>query len=260
MELRHLRYFVAVAEEQHITRAAERLSMQQPPLSAQIKGLEAEVGVRLFNRLPRGVSLTDAGEVFFDEARQILSSVEGAIARTRRVARGEEGRIAVGFTSSVIFHPAVKGSIRAFRAAYPDVRVSLEEDGSSELIEAISANTLDAAFIRGTPADIEGIRLYDLVEEAMFAAIPKGHALAVDADVPLRLRDLKSEPLILYRRTTGPALHDRIIAAFSQIGVTPDIVQEAPRVVSTLNLVAAGMGVSIVPESLCSYDCLYLAA
>lgn len=252
MELRHLRYFVAVAEERHITRAAERLSMQQPPLSAQIKALEAEVGVRLFHRLPRGVALTEAGAVFFAEAQRILSGVDAMVARTRRVARGQEGRIAIGFTSSVIFHPVVKDSIRQFRAAFPDVSVSLAEDGSGELIDAITANTLDAAFIRGAPAGVEDIRFHDLVEEVMFAAIPEGHPLAIDGSTPVRLRDLGAEPLILYRRTTGPALHDRIIAAFASLGMTPDIVQEAPRVVSTLNLVAAGMGITIVPESLCS--------
>ena len=135
MELRHLRYFIAVAEEGHITRAAERLGMQQPPLSQQIRALERELGVQLFRRKPRGVELTDAGRALLDDARAILAHIDHAFATTRRTARGEQGRIAVGFTSSAPFHPFVPRVIRAFREAFPLVSLTLEESGTTELID-----------------------------------------------------------------------------------------------------------------------------
>src|SRR5271154_3030642 len=135
MELRHLRYFIAVAEEGHITRAAERLGMQQPPLSQQIKSLETELGVQLLRRLPRGVEPTDAGRAFLADARLILAQVDHAFASTRRTARGELGHIAIGFTSSAPFHPFVPRLIRAFREASPLVSVALDEEGTTQLIQ-----------------------------------------------------------------------------------------------------------------------------
>src|SRR5947209_1488417 len=130
MELRHFRYFVAVAEERHITRAAERLGIQQPPLSQQIRALERELEVQLFRRLPRGVALTAAGEAFLTEARGILERVGEAGVAARRAARGETGRIGIGFTSSASFHPLVPRAIRAFRDDHPHVALSLEESGT----------------------------------------------------------------------------------------------------------------------------------
>src|SRR5277367_3631090 len=144
MELRHLRYFVAVAEEGHVTRAAERLGMQQPPLSQRIQALERELAVQLFRRKPRGVELTDAGRALLTDARAILAQVEHARATTRRTARGEQGRIAVGFTSSASFHPFVVRAIRSYRDAYPRVSFVLEEGGTVELAEALRQEQLDA--------------------------------------------------------------------------------------------------------------------
>src|SRR4030095_10334531 len=137
MELRHLRYFVTVAREGHITRAAEKLHMQQPPLSQQIKALESEIDAALFVRHPRGVSLTDAGRSFLADAEAVLAQVDRASARARRTARGEFGRIAVGFTTSPPFHPLVARAIREFRASRPDVSFVLEETGSGELAAAL---------------------------------------------------------------------------------------------------------------------------
>ena len=174
MELRHLRYFRAVAEEGHITRAAERLSIQQPPLSLQIKALETELGVQLFRRLPRGVELTDAGSSFYSDICTILDDVANATARVQRVARGEAGKIAIGFTSSVIAHQATKSAIQAYRARFSDVNLTLEEDGSFELVNAIAENRLDAAFIRTNVPDSSGIRVVELLEEPMVLASPEG--------------------------------------------------------------------------------------
>ena len=246
MDLRHLRYFVAVAEERHVTRAAARLGIQQPPLSQQIRALEAELDVQLFRRKPRGVELTQAGEALFAEAQAILRQVEHAVTATRRTARGEVGRIGLGFTSSASFHPFVPRVIRDYRETYPLVALSLEESGTGELVDSLLAERLDAAFVRspisqsrGGPA--EGIAVHSLLEEAMVAALPERHAEAEKAEAgPLALAALASETFILYRRPLGPGLYDAIIAACQRAGFSPIIGQEAPRMLATLSLVEIG--------------------
>jgi DNA-binding transcriptional LysR family regulator len=252
MELRHLRYFVAVAEERHVTRAAERLGIQQPPLSQQIRALERELDVQLFRRKPRGVELTDAGRSLLDDARAILGHVDRACAATRRTARGEKGRICVGFTSSAPFHPFVPRVIRAFREAFPLVSLTLEESGTTELIEDLRHDRIDAAFIRTPVADPQGLAVHPLLDEAMLVALPAGHPLSRgdDADAGLTLKALAGETFIVYRRPSGPGLYDAIIAACHAAGFSPRVGQQAPRIVSTLNLVAAGLGISLVPASL----------
>lgn len=253
MELRHLRYFIAVAEEKHMTRAAERLGIQQPPLSLQIRALEQELGVQLFRRKPRGVELTDAGAAFLERARSILDQVERATATTRRTARGEQGRVVVGFTSSAPFHPFVPRVIRAFREISPLVSLVLEESGSSELVQGLHNEEIDAAFIRSPVADVVGLTVRPLLEERMIVAVPSGHPLAKGVNSktpPLPLSALAKETFILYKRPGGPGLYDTIITACRNAGFSPRVGQEAPRIISTLNLVAAGLGVSVVPESL----------
>jgi DNA-binding transcriptional LysR family regulator len=248
MELRHLRYFVAVAHEGHVTRAAERLHMQQPPLSQQIRALEDEIGAALFVRHPRGVSLTDAGRAFLVDAEAILAQAEQAKVRARRTARGEVGRIAVGFTTSAPFHPLVARAIREFRTHRPDVSFVLEESSSGELVSGLRDERLDIAFIRSGLVDPQGIVVHALLQEDMAAALPPVHALA--RRPWLALKDLADETFILYRRPDGRGLYDVIIAACTEAGFSPHVGQEAPRIVSTLNLVAAGLGVTIVPASL----------
>lgn len=253
MELRHLRYFIAVADEKHITRAAERLGIQQPPLSLQIRALENELGVQLFRRKPRGVELTDAGAAFLDRAKSILDQVERATATTRRTARGEQGRVVVGFTSSAPFHPFVPRVFRAFREISPLVSLVLEESGSSELVQGLHNEEIDAAFIRSPVADVVGLTVRPLLKERMLVAVPSGHALANGVNSktpPLPLAALARETFILYKRPGGPGLYDTIITACRSAGFSPRVGQEAPRIISTLNLVAAGLGVSVVPESL----------
>jgi DNA-binding transcriptional LysR family regulator len=249
MELRHLRYFIAVAEEGHITRAAERLGMQQPPLSQQIQALERELGVQLFRRKPRGVELTEAGRALLDDARPILAHVDHAFATTQRTARGEQGRIAVGFTSSAPFHPFVPRVIRAFRERHKLIALTLEESGTTELIEDLRRERVDAAFIRTKVADPAGLTVNPLLEEAMLVALPAAHRLAQGART-LPLHDLAAETFIVYRRRSGPGLYDAIFAACHDAGFSPVVGQEAPRIVSTLNLVAAGLGIAVVPASL----------
>lgn len=254
MELRHLRYFIAVAEEKHMTRAAERLGIQQPPLSMQIRALEQELDVQLFRRQPRGVELTDAGLAFLDRARAILDEVDRAVATTRRTARGEEGRVVVGFTSSAPFHPFVPRVLRAFREVAPLVSLVLEESGSSELVQGLHNEEIDAAFIRSPVADVVDLTVQPLLEEKMLVALPTGHIFArrssFSRSVLLPLHELAKETFVLYKRPGGPGLYDTIIAACKSAGFSPRVGQEAPRIISTLNLVAAGIGVSIVPASL----------
>jgi DNA-binding transcriptional LysR family regulator len=255
MELRHLRYFVTVAEEGHITRAAERLGIQQPPLSQQIRALESELQVQLFRRKPRGVELTQAGHVLLAEAQSILRQVEHAVGAARRTARGEAGRVGLGFTSSASFHPLVPRLIRQYREAHPLVALSLEESGTGELVNALREERLDAAFVRSpigpAPGIAPGIAVHAVLEEAMVAALPAGHSLAVRAGgKPIRLEALAADTFILYRRPLGPGLYDAIIAACQRAGYSPAIGQEAPRMLATLSLVAAGLGVTLVPDSM----------
>jgi DNA-binding transcriptional LysR family regulator len=249
MELRHLRYFVAVAEEGHVTRAAERLGIQQPPLSQQIQALERELDVQLFRRKPRGVELTPAGRTLLDEARAILARTAEAVAATQRAAQGEAGRIGIGFTSSASFHPFVPRAIRAFREAHPLVALALEESGTTELVAALRGQAIDAAFVRSPVGESADLTVRPLLEEAMVAALPSGHPLSI-AKEPLPLAALAGETFILYRRPVGPGLHDAIIAACDRAGFSPQIGQEAPRMLSTLSLVAAGLGVTVVPASM----------
>ena len=248
MELRHLRYFVTVAREGHVTRAAAKLHMQQPPLSQQIQALEREVGASLFLRHPRGVSLTDAGRSFLTDAEAILVQVETARTRAQRTARGEVGRIAVGFTTSAPFHPLVARAIREFRGGRPDVSFALEESSSGELVSGLRDGRLDIAFIRSGLVDPAGITVHELLQEDMAVAFPARHRLI--RLKRLTLKDLAEENFILYRRPDGRGLYDVIIAACTEAGFSPHVGQEAPRIVSTLNLVAAGLGITIVPASL----------
>lgn len=251
MDLRHLRYFIAVAEEGHVTRAAERLGIQQPPLSQQIRALEIELDAQLFRRKPRGMELTQAGEALLAEARAILDRVEHAASAAKRMARGEAGRLAIGFTSSASFHPIVPRAIRAFREAQPLVMLSLEEGGTAELAEALQAEKIDAAFVRSPIGPAAGIAIEAILEEEMVAALPAGHALSAGGNTTrLPLATLEPETFILYRRPLGPGLYDSIIAACQHAGFSPRIGQEAPRMLSTLALVAAGLGVTLVPASM----------
>ena len=252
MEFRHLRYVIAVAEEGHITRAAERLGIQQPPLSRLIKAVEQEIKVQLFRRVPRGVELTDAGRAFLDGARATFANLDRTLESARRTARGEEGRISVGFTTSAAFHPLVPGIIREFRRSFPLVSVTLAEDSPGGLIERMGSDQLDAAFIRTPIADLQGLVIHPLLEEPMVVALPDKHALARGkARAVLPLKELSDETFVVYRQHGARAwLRDAVFAACHAEGFSPRIGQEAPHVMSTLPLVAAGIGISIVPASL----------
>src|SRR5207245_5336459 len=233
MELRHLRYFIAVAEEGHITRAAERLGMQQPPLSQRIKAIERELDVQLFRRKARGVELTEARRVFLDNARAMLAQNERAIESTRRTARGEQGRLCVGVTPTGPFHPFVPRVIRAVREAFPLVSLTLEECLTPDLLKRLQNEQMDAAFLRTPMADPEDLAVDALLDEPMVMALPSAHPLAWnDGDDAVSLRDFAGETFIVYARQHGPGLYDATTAACRKAGFSPRLGQEAPRITS----------------------------
>ena len=202
MELRHLRYFVVVAEELHFRRAAERLHMSQPPLSQQIRALEEEVGATLLLRNQRQVELTAAGAAFLERAREILTLVEDAALEARRVQRGEVGRLAIGFVGSAMYS-FVPELLRAFREQFPDVVLRLQELGTSEQLRQLENGRLDVGFMR-LPVLRPELRVETVCEEPVIAALPDLHPLA--AKRRLSLEDLEGQPLVLLTRSGAPGL------------------------------------------------------
>ena len=251
LDLRQLRYFVAVGEEGHVTRAAERLGMQQPPLSQQIKAMEEQLGFLLFRRKPRGVELTESGQALFEEARAILARLEQAERDATRVARGEQGQLRIGVAPTSVFNPLVPGIIRTFREAWPNVTVTLEECLSRQAAQGLTEARLDVAFVRAEwPAEV-GMTVHHVLDEPTVMAVQAAHPLVQDqAAPPHSLRDFASEPFIVYARVEGPAMFELTLAACLKAGFTPRLGQEAPRITSTLGLVATGLGVALVPTSL----------
>jgi DNA-binding transcriptional LysR family regulator len=249
MELKQLRYFLAVAEEGHITRAAERLDIQQPPLSRQIKAIEQELDVQLFRRKARGVELTDAGRALLEKGHKIINDLEHAIDATRSTARGEQGRIRVGVTPSGPFHPFLPRVIRSFREAFPMVSLTMEEWPSSELIERLQHERMDVAFIRTSLRAPKSLIVTPMLKEPMVIAVPDGHALARGGKVEaIALRKLAGEMFILY--SPGSDMYDATIAACRASGFSPNVGQQTPRIISALALVATGFGISLVPASM----------
>lgn len=248
LTLQELRCFVVLAEEGHVTRAAVRLGMQQPPLSRLLQNLERKLGTALMYRETRGMRCTAAGEVLAARAAIVLAEADGLADHVLRAARGESGRVVVGFTSSAVHNPIVSGAFRSFREAFSDVSLSLIEDGSGELLEGLAQGSLDAAFVRTPITDQPDFRIDKLLSEPMVAVFPDDHRLAASTSV--ELADLASEPFVLYRRQSGPGLYDAIMAACFREGFVPKVVQEAPRLTSTVGLVSAGLGLTILPASM----------
>ncbi|HWK28620.1 MAG TPA: LysR substrate-binding domain-containing protein [Solirubrobacter sp.] len=245
MELRHLRYFIAVAEELHFRRAAERLHMSQPPLSQQIRQLEEEVGAQLLVRNQRRVELTAAGSVFLVRARDILASVEDAARQARRVQRGEVGRLAVGFVGSAMYS-FVPELLRAFRDRAPDIALRLHELGTTEQLRQLEDGRLDVGFLR-TPGRRPGLQFETVLEEQIVVALPDTHALAQRPLVSLR--DLAGESLVLLTHGGSPGLRAALAGALAELGGEELVTQEVAEMQTVIGLVAAGVGLSLVPES-----------
>jgi DNA-binding transcriptional LysR family regulator len=248
MELRHIRYFLAVAEEQNFTRAAARVGIGQPPLSQQIKDLETEVGAPLFHRIPQGAELTEAGRAFLENVRVIPVQAERATRAAQRAARGEIGSIRVGFVGSAPFNRVMPATIRSFRRAYPDVEMSFEESNAMRLIASLKDGELDAAFFRFNESPSDDLQIRLLSEERMVVVLPATHPAAKSVEIDLvRLRN---DALILVPRDAGPSLFDTVMLACRQAGFEPIVGQSAPQLSSVVSLVAAELGFSMVPESM----------
>ncbi len=245
MELRHLRYFVAVGEEQHYGRAAERLRVAQPALSRQIQDLEEEIGFELFDRLPRGVKISDAGKLFLEDARRILQQVNEATARAHRVARGQSGTLRVGFTENAAWHGVVPDSFQRFRERQPDAELQLNPFMSLEQIEAVRSGRLDAGFVFNMPKTDPELDQLEVARQGVALAAPKGHPVAKLKS--LRLRDLVDASFIWFPRAESPAFYDRLMNECYRGGLkSPHIVQEARNEATILSLVSHGMGVGWV--------------
>lgn len=254
MELRHIRYFIAVAEERNFTRAAARLGIGQPPLSSQIKDLEAEIGTQLFHRVAHGAELTSAGTAFLATVRSMPDTAAAAVHAARRAARGETGELSVGVTGTAALNPLFPAAIRSFRRTYPDVELRIVEANSVVLLSSLVEGRLDVAILRPAESDPEELREERLIDEPLVAALPAGHSAAqgdkAAASRPLDLLVLKEEPFILTPRSVGTSLHDAALAACRAVGFEPRLGQPALQIASILSLVAAEFGVSLVPASL----------
>ncbi|MBT8768941.1 LysR family transcriptional regulator [Metapseudomonas boanensis] len=248
MELRHLRYFIAVAEELHFGRAAEQLGISQPPLSQQIQALEEEIGARLLERTNRRVELTEAGRRFLDEARQVMVQVDKAVQVARRAHRGELGELKVGFTSSAPFTSTIPRSIHAFRQAHPDVHLELQERSSAESLKAMLEGNVQVAVIR--PLELpDNLLAVELFREPLVAVLRADHPLALGSDEGIAVADLAEEPFVFFPRSFGTGLYDQLIALAREAGYSPRIAQEASEAMTIIGLVAAGLGVSVLPAS-----------
>ena len=245
MELRHLRYFLAVGEEQHYGRAARRLRVAQPALSRQIQDLEEELGFKLFERLPRGVKLSAAGQLFLGEARRILREVNEAAARAARVARGQSGTLRVGFTESASWRGVVPESFRRFREMQPDAELQLQPSPSLVQLDALRSGRLDAGFVFNMPKTDPELDARSVAIERIELAVPTSHPVAKLKQV--RLRELAGAPFVWFPRREAPALYDRLMRECFRGGLkSPRIVQEGQDEATILSLVATGLGIGWV--------------
>lgn len=245
MELRHLRYFVAVAEELHFGRAASRLGIAQPPLSQQIRQLEGELGVSLFLRARRRVALTEAGRVFLVGARDVLQRAAATATAAQRAAHGETGSLAVGVVASATYG-LVPRVFRTFRARHPDVAVSLAVMSTGVQVAALRAGQIQLGIAR-PPFGDETLVSDTLQEEPVVVALPAGHSLAARRAVPLGA--LAGEPFVLFPRDRRPSWYDFVQGLCRDAGFPPQVAQEAPELATAIALVAAGTGVTLVPAS-----------
>ncbi len=246
IELRHLRYFIAVAEELHFGHAAARLNISQPPLSQQIQILEQQIGARLLARTNRSVSLTPAGRQFLADSRQILSQVDDAVGRAARLHQGETGDLRIGFTSSAPFITAVSDTLSSFRQRYPDVHIQTREINTREQIAPLNEGNLDLGLMRNTLLP-DTLAWQVILREPLLAMIHRDHPLA--AKVGVSLAELAREPFVFFDPHVGTGLYDDILGLLRRYNLTPSITQEVGEAMTIIGLVAAGLGVSILPAS-----------
>lgn len=254
MDLRHLRYFVAVAEELSFSRAAQRLHMAQPPLSVQIRALEEELGASLFERTNRRIYLTQAGRAFLVTARDVLDRANTAKTQARKAAEGIIGELVLGYTASSMFNVVLPRTIRLFQKQHPDVILSYREMGSSAQIDALERRQIDLGLLRRPEIPIPAeIRIEPWYVSPLVVALPSEHRLACQS--VLSIADLKDERFIAYPRDAGIGLYWRVIELCRASGFSPHIEREVRESASIVSLVAAGAGVSIVPSD---FSCIQL--
>lgn len=246
IELRHLRYFIAVAEELHFGRAAARLNISQPPLSQQIQLLEEQIGARLLARTNRSVNLTAAGNQFLSDARQIVNQVDLAAKRAARLHLGETGELRIGMTASAPFIKPISDALSLYRQHYPDVHVQTVESHTRQLIVPLSEGSLDLGLMRNTPLP-DTLAWRVALSEPLLAMVPHDHPLASRSQISLR--DLANEPFVFFDPLAGTGLYDDILGLLQRYGVTPYVTQEVGEAMTILGLVAAGLGVSVLPAS-----------
>ena len=255
LELRHLRYFVAVAEELSFTRAAERLHIAQPPLSTQVRQLEEELGAQLFVRDKRRVYLTQPGREMLERARAILAATAEAKEAVRRTATGETGELRLGYVTSAMFTEVLPGVIRRFQKRYPRIQLHLHEVPSVEQLYALHNRELDVGILRRPDMSIpSGVRMEEWYQAPLVAALPKAHRLA--ARDSLRIADLKDEPLILFPRQSGIGLYWRVVDLCIKAKFRPRIARETRDYAVMIGLVSAGVGIALVPSDT---QCIRLA-
>ena len=248
MELRHLRYFVSVGEEQHFGRAAARLHVAQPAVSRQIQDLEKELGFLLFDRLPRGVRLNAAGQLFLSDARRILQDVDEAKRRAERIAFGKTGTLRIGIATAVSWHGLVVNSFREFRRQQPDVELELHHLLSPRQIEAVLSGRLDAGFAASLTPWQKDLAHWEFTQDKMLLAVPKAHPLTKQKRI--KLRDLRNTPFVWFPRWVNPVIYDRLMQACARGGLSaPRIVQEATDRDTNLGLVQCRIGVAWMTES-----------
>jgi DNA-binding transcriptional LysR family regulator len=243
MELRHLRYFVAVADELHFRRAAERLHVAQPAVSEQVRKLESELGVRLLNRTQRSVSLTDAGAAFLPEARRTLRQAEAARQAARTALDGAHARVRVGYVPASL-PPCLSPALQRLSETMSNLQARLEPGSGAELLRAVRAGELDAAIV-SLPAPTKDLRGTPLGEQRLVAALPDRHPMTAGASLPLEA--LAPDAVVVLERDAGPPFHDAAIAACRAAGLSPRLV-EIPNVEQLLLAVASGAGAGLVPE------------
>jgi DNA-binding transcriptional LysR family regulator len=250
MELRHLRYFVAVADELHFGRAAQNLGVSQPPLSQQIRALEDLLGVRLFERSSRRVALTEAGRVFLDQARATLAQAEHAVDVAKRAARGDFGKLTLGFNPSAPFVPAVARAIFDFSQQHPDVRIELLELSPGAQVAALVGGDIDISFMRSpTPPVVPpGIAVTHVLEERLYIAMRSEHRLA--RKTSLSFQDLHGEPMIFYSREQKGSFAASFLDMLHEAGVEPVVAQDVREISTLFGLVVAGLGIAVLAESL----------
>ncbi len=248
MELRHLRYFIAVAEELHFGRAAQSLGISQPPLSQQIQALEQQLGARLFERTNRRVELSEAGRLFLDEARQVLAQVDKAADVARRAQLGELGELKIGFTASAPFTSSIPQAIFAFRQAYPDVHLALKEMTSQDVVACLEDQSIRVGIMRPLPLP-DSLTAVELLRDPLVAILRADHPLAEGSEHGLSLSALAAEPFVFFPRSYGSGLHAQLLSLARAAGFSPLITQEAGEVMTIIGLVAAGLGVTVLPAS-----------